>query len=313
MTPNRRADESQDALYGDAVASRFSLLQAPTLTTSIATPAPPITVSRLRNDRPQRGRFLDSNPEDAFVFQIPLIPSADPNVRFRNGRIASSGPCKPGWCYLVDLRDGPTRRLDVPFDNVRLYLPQKTIDEFAYSRGGPRAGDLIQSGFGACDPVPFHLSQALLPVLENPALASALYVDQVALALCEHVVSRYGSSDSPLAQRSAGLASWQMRRIDEFLEADLGGNPAILDLARQCDLSASYFAEAFKKTTGISPHQWLLKRRIERAKSMLREANSTLASIAAECGFFDQSHFSRVFTRQEGCGPKEWRRRFQTR
>lgn len=313
MAPNRRRYVTQESQNEDALASRFLLPKVPTLSTCVVMPAPPITVSRLRNDRPQSGRFLASQPEEAFVFQIPLVASADPNVRYPNGRIASSEPCKPGWCYLVDLSDGPTRRLDTPFDNVRLYLPQITIDEFAYSRGGRRTGGLTQLGFGACDPVPFHLSQALLPVLENPEIASALFVDQVALALCEHVVTRYGSSDSSLIQRRAGLASWQMRRIEEFLEADLGGNPAILDLARQCGLSASYFAEAFKRTTGISPHQWLLKRRIERAKSMLLKTNSTLASIALECGFFDQSHFSRVFARQEGCGPKEWRQRTQSR
>ncbi|WP_415764311.1 AraC family transcriptional regulator [Paraburkholderia sp. J10-1] len=98
-----------------------------------------------------------------------------------------------------------------------------------------------------------------------------------------------------------------MRRIEEFFDAHLHGNPSILDLARQCNLSTSYFTDAFKQTTGLTPHQWLLKHRIERAKSQLRETDASLATIASNCGFFDQSHFSRVFSRLEGCGPREWR------
>ena len=67
------------------------------------------------------------------------------------------------------------------------------------------------------------------------------------------------------------LAPWQMRRLREFVEAHIGTNPSITELARLCELSPSYFATAFKQTIGMSPHQWLLKRRIERAKLMLRQ------------------------------------------
>ncbi|MBP0595698.1 helix-turn-helix transcriptional regulator [Paraburkholderia sp. LEh10] len=309
MVAKSIAYANQELVDEDALITRFRVRKAPTLSAAVAPLAPPITISRLHDDQPRPGRSLTPQLEEAFVFQIPLIPSPDPEVRYSSGHFAPSEPCRPGWCYLLDLSAGPTCRLDTPFDNIRLYISQMTIDELAYQNGRRRTQGLIQTGFGACDPILFHMSQVCLPVLENPGSASALFVDQVALAVCEHVVTRYGRQESSRHQRRTGLAPWQMRRIVDFLEANLGANPSILDLARQCELSASYFAEAFRQSTGVSPHQWLLRRRIERAKSMLRNTDSSLASIALDCGFFDQSHFSRVFARLQGCAPKDWRRR----
>ncbi|WP_051381509.1 helix-turn-helix transcriptional regulator [Paraburkholderia mimosarum] len=306
------ADSGQHA-PDRALAGRFRLRQAPTLRASVAPLAPPVTFSRLRNDRPQPGRSLPPPPEEAVIFQIPLVACPEPDICYSGIRIDDSAACRQGWSYLLDLRCEPTRRLDKPFDAVRLYLSRSTIDDFTWQKGRRRIGDLVQREFGVYDPVLFHLTQAVLPVLEQPALATSLFLDYVGLAFCEHVVTRYGQADAPSRQRRAMLAPWQMRRITEFVESHPGVNPSILDLAGQCDLSASYFAEAFKQTTGMSPHQWLLKRRIERAKSKLRDTDASLASIALDCGFFDQSHFSRVFTRYAGCGPKDWRAHHRSR
>ena len=165
----------------------------------------------------------------------------------------------------------------------------------------------MQRGFGASDPVLFRLSQTLQTILEQTDTASSLLIDYIALAFCEHVVVRYSDTSTPNRARRAELAPWQTRRVNEFFEVHLQDNPSILDLAGQCGLSASYFSEAFKQTTGLTPHQWLLKHRIERAKTQLRDTDESLATIASNCGFFDQSHFSRVFSRHEGCGPRDWR------
>src|ERR1700744_5926920 len=106
----------------------------------------------------------------------------------------------------------------------------------------------------------------------------------------------------------SGLAAWQIRRADEFIEPHLGGDLSVADLAGECGLSASYFARAFRLATGTPPHQWLIKRRIERAKRLLREGSLDLAQIAVACGFADQSHLSRTFARHEGHTPGKWRR-----
>src|SRR5262249_9541381 len=110
-----------------------------------------------------------------------------------------------------------------------------------------------------------------------------------------------------------GLAPWQLRRAYEFIDDNLNADPSIAEVAQQCRLSSSYFSRAFRRTSGFSPHRWLTKRRIDRAKELLCEPDLRLAEIAQGCGFVDQSHFARVFSRSEGCSPGQWRRMRRTR
>ncbi len=295
------------------LAKRFHIPGAPTLQARPAPSAPPIIVSRIRNDRPQLCRSLAPRPEEAFAFQIPLIPSAYPDLRYAHRPVVSEGMCEPGRIYLLDMSAHPTVRLDTAFDNLRFYISQSTIDELAYDKGLRRVGGLAQPTVGEPDPIMFHLAQTLVPVLERPELASALFLDHLAIALHEHVVTAYGGVSASGRRRGAGLASWRMRRVQDFVEANLAANPSISDLAREYDLSASHFTQAFRQTMGMSPHQWCLRRRVERAKVMLLNTESSLATIASSCGFFDQSHFSRVFARIENCSPSAWRRRHRSR
>jgi transcriptional regulator GlxA family with amidase domain len=93
-----------------------------------------------------------------------------------------------------------------------------------------------------------------------------------------------------------------------MLEADLAGRLSLADLAQACGLSIRHFTRAFRQSTGLSPHQWLVRQRVERAKALLQGSSSTLSEIALACGFADQSHFSRLFSRATGTSPGVWRR-----
>ena len=87
-------------------------------------------------------------------------------------------------------------------------------------------------------------------------------------------------------------------------------NVSLSDLAGECHLSVSHFARAFRQSTGVSPHQWLLARRISKAKSLLQTSNLTLAEIATICGFSSQSHLNAAFKRDADMSPGRWRRLF---
>ena len=157
----------------------------------------------------------------------------------------------------------------------------------------------------------YHLAQVRLPLLSRPAEANRLLVEHLARALFEHVLVAYGKPKLTGRRRGPELMPWQVRRVEDFIDANLATNPTTEMIAAECGLSASYFAEAFKKATGLPPHQWVLKRRVERARQMLRVSDATLTQIALACGFCDQGHFSRVFTRLENCAPAEWRRYYR--
>jgi transcriptional regulator GlxA family with amidase domain len=130
----------------------------------------------------------------------------------------------------------------------------------------------------------------------------------VALAFHAHAMHVYGGIPTGPGSVRSGLAPWQLRRTYNFIEAHLDGDPSISDLAKECGLSASHFARAFRQSCGVSPHRWLLRRRVERAKRLLLEGEQGLAQIALACGFVDQSHLTRVFARSEGHTPAKWRR-----
>lgn len=154
----------------------------------------------------------------------------------------------------------------------------------------------------------YGLALAILPMFQQSTRPPALFLDSVGLAFHAHAMYTYGGLTTVLGPVHAGLAPRQLQRAYDYIDAHLHGDPSISDLASECRLSASHFARAFRQSSGVPPHRWLLMRRIERAKQLMLEGELALAQIALTCGFVDQSHLTRVFARSEGCSPARWRR-----
>jgi transcriptional regulator GlxA family with amidase domain len=107
---------------------------------------------------------------------------------------------------------------------------------------------------------------------------------------------------------NGSLAPWQERKAKALLVERMADDIAIVDVARECRLSRGHFCKAFKQTTGQSPYAWLTHYRIRTAQSLLRSTQQPLADIALACGFGDQSHLTRMFSRVVGTPPGTWRR-----
>jgi len=105
-----------------------------------------------------------------------------------------------------------------------------------------------------------------------------------------------------------GLAAWQKRRLTSYIDAHLTGRIRIEDLAELLSLSESHFSRAFRCAFGTSAHEYLTRRRIEVAQSLMLTTGEPLCAIALRCGLSDQSHFTRVFLRIVGETPYAWRR-----
>ena len=113
------------------------------------------------------------------------------------------------------------------------------------------------------------------------------------------------------ASREEGLSPSQFRRVLAFINERISRTITLSELAREAGLSAAYFSQRFKSSTGTSPHQYLLRLRICKAKKLLEESESPVIDIAAECGFQTQQHFARIFRRLTMRTPTEYRRQSQ--
>jgi AraC family transcriptional regulator len=291
--------------YDSAVIrDRFRLASAPTVLTQRASISP-IGFTRLKSESVGHLRAKDVPREAAYSFHVVLQP-AEVDL-WVDGKHVHRGSAEPGATFLFDLGSNPVSELHTSFDILRFYISQASLDELSFDRG-QRRPDGLETCLGRQDPVMYGLATALVDQVEQTGGRNALFVDHIGLAFHAHVTDAYTTAGAQAPPVAGGLSPCQLRRTLDFMTAHLDGDPTIAELAQECGLSSGYFARAFRQTMGAAPHQWLIRKRIERARELLLNGKMDLAEIAAICGFVDQSHFTRVFAKQEGCAPGRWRK-----
>ena len=137
-----------------------------------------------------------------------------------------------------------------------------------------------------------------------------LFLDSVEQALAVALVNDYAVRHHSLQTHRGGLGSARLRRIKEFIDAKIEDDLKLCEMAQAVELSTAYFSRMFRKSTGETPHQFLLRRRLERAKKMLRSADERVLDVAVACGFKSQQHFAQVFRHVCRVTPTEYRREF---
>jgi AraC-like DNA-binding protein len=160
---------------------------------------------------------------------------------------------------------------------------------------------------GIVDPVLAHFAAALAAATPESGEVNQLLVERVMLAVRAYLADKYGLTASP-PRDGGGLTAAQLHAAKQLLTAKIDENIPIADVALACGLSRQYFTKAFKAATGVTPRHWLQQYRVEMAMQLLGSTTLPIAEIAIECGFADQSHFTRVFSRFAGSSPRTWRK-----
>jgi AraC family transcriptional regulator len=137
-----------------------------------------------------------------------------------------------------------------------------------------------------------------------------LFLDSVEQALAVALVNGYAVRHRSVQTHRGGLGSARLRRIKEFVDAKIEDELTLCEMAQAVELSTAYFSRMFRKSTGETPHQFLLRQRLERAKMMLRSADGRVMDVAVACGFKSQQHFAQAFRRVCGVCPTEYRQEF---
>jgi AraC family transcriptional regulator len=168
------------------------------------------------------------------------------------------------------------------------------------------AGLALRDSCFAVDETIGKLAHALADTSMLQGSCATLYSEHLSMALLTRLMARQGNMDGDDSKRG-GLAHWRQRRAVDYMEANLGQQISLQEIAEHAGLSRMHFAAQFKMATGVTPHAFLLYRRIDKAKWLLRKPELTLVQIASEVGFQSQSHFTTVFRRFSGTTPARWR------
>lgn len=237
--------------------------------------------SSLPNDRPA----LPADVEDSFLILLQLNPL-------------------PGAVFITHLPLRPVWMMNSAFDVLAFILPRKALNAVAQEHNSRSIAALRCPG-GQVDEDALRLAACLLPALQRNN-APPLFADHVVLALRAHIAQRYGETQL-IRRNRGGLSPRQERLAKELLMASIQTGAEIADISQAIGLSRSHFIRAFRDSVGEPPHRWLTLRKIEEARKLLAESDLPLTDIALTCGFSDQSHFTRVFSRISGLPPGIWR------
>lgn len=263
--------------------------------------------ARYRHHKHNLG-LLEPTPLADQVMAAVELKALRPTNVFRDGRHVRKPESGPGALALYDLRKSWSADLRDPFDNVSVYLPLSSFHDFAAERDNNFLELRYDVQQPVYDQVMLGLAQAILPALERPREISPLYLESLFFAARDHIAMTYGVFGAKTRRSEWGLTARQLRHVLEYIEANLSEDVSLAEIARACASSISSLSRGFKTALGISPHQWILNRRIALAQRLIYEGAMALSEVAVCGGFVDQSHLTRAFVSKVGNTPAAWRR-----
>jgi AraC-like DNA-binding protein len=224
---------------------------------------------------------------------LPVYESAEDGVLQRHEGMAADKIC------LIPGHRDVALVLEQPFNLLRFY--NDNARQHPYTP--------LQNLCAQTDPVLLHLLKSIQPVFDQPDQIAPSFIHHVAEALDVYLRGAYGggTGNGAARQRQGTLSAQQLDLAKDALLASVGRDFSIREVADRCGLSSSYFSFLFKNSTGHAPLNWLLQRRLETARHLLATTSQPLLDVAKACGFADQSHFTRIFSRTLGIPPGQWR------
>ena len=163
----------------------------------------------------------------------------------------------------------------------------------------------IEERYTRSDKVISSIGMALLDELDSEGLSGRLYAESLGNVLAVHLL-RYYANARPVTF-TGGLSANKLRQVKEFVDENYSRDLKLAEMAQVAGMSSFHFAREFKRTTGTTPHQYLMKLRVEQAKALLAKNDLPLIEVGLQSGFSHQSHFTRLFRRFTGTTPHSYR------
>jgi AraC family transcriptional regulator len=209
------------------------------------------------------------------------------------------------------LPSGLTHKAQIggPCEHVALYVDPALINRAAAASNVSGRYEVVER-YTRADPIIANIGNALLAELDSEGISGRLYAESLANVLAVHLLRHY-TTEGPKPQHAGGLSDQKLRRVEGFIAENFAEDISLTELAHVAGMSSFHFAREFKKATGITPHQYLIKFRVDQAKSLLADNDLPLVEVGLMSGFSHQSHFTRLFRRITGTTPHLYRAALQ--
>jgi AraC family transcriptional regulator len=187
-----------------------------------------------------------------------------------------------------------------------LTLCPKFVREVAHESIDPDRIELIPR-FAAFDLLLHQIGLSLKADLEAGCPTGRIFGESAATMLAARLLQQHSIRTPKLARDENGLSSYTLRQVLDYIRSNLSQDLSIADLAQVAGMSPYYLMRMFKKSMHVTPRQYIIQTRIDRAKELLRSRELSIADIALQCGFTNQSHFTNVFRQLTETTPKAYR------
>jgi len=205
-------------------------------------------------------------------------------------------PTNPGQCRILTNGESHPSRWLQTYNEVSLVIDPRFVADIVEDAPAADRTEFV-SRHSVVDPVIVEYASMFLAELTADAPNGVIYAETLTVGLVLHLLANYGVAKPKAPTPRGKLNSFQLRSVLECIESQLDSDVSLLTLARQAHISPFHFARLFRATVGVSPHQFVLRLRLERAVHFMKAGRMTLAQIAVACGFHDQPHFTRAFQR----------------
>jgi AraC family transcriptional regulator len=186
---------------------------------------------------------------------------------------------------------------------ILLALEPQLLEQVAYESINAERIELLPQ-IKMSDPLIQQIAYALKNELETNCLSGRLYWESAAAMLAIHLLKINSPSRQPIQEYKGGLSKHKLVMVIEYMDEYLEQNIGLSELAQVVNMSQYHFVRLFKQSVGITPHQYLIKKRVERAKQLLRQGDLSIADVALRCGFANQGHLGYHFKRLMNATPK---------
>jgi AraC family transcriptional regulator len=212
---------------------------------------------------------------------------------------------RPGSMWIMPQGSRHGVRFESRMEGIALAFDPSTFDRLVQSADGKASLPIMQS-LTACPPKVDHLMRALMHESDDPSTEDGIGLECIATAIALSICQHAGAAPAALRTESR-LAPRQIRAVQAYVETHLHQPVSLADLAAVAGLSSFHFLRSFKGSLGSTPARYVLDRRMERARYLLKISNLTVSEVGIGVGFQDVSHFSRAFRRAMGVTPSAFR------